>query len=180
MSRPFTFQGSSLRSVGNMRRTTNDKALRVQLADFVNDWQNAHVGFEAAIKGIPPRLRGAVPKGAVHSIWGIVEHMRIAQADILNFCENAKYVHAMKWPDDYWPENPRPKNARAWTQSIAAIRRDRRAMQRLALNPRIDLFSRIPHGSGQTYLRELLLVADHASYHIAQIVDVRRALAIWK
>jgi hypothetical protein len=158
----------------------NDKALRTQLAQFVSDWQQAHVGFDRAVKGVPPRLRGAIPKGAAHSIWDIVEHMRIAQADILDFCVNPKYVHDMKWPDDYWPPSPAPKSAAAWTKSLTAIRRDRKATERLALNPKIDLFAKIPHGSGQTYLREVLLVADHAAYHTAQIVDVRRALGIWK
>jgi hypothetical protein len=156
-----------------------DKALRAQLAEFV-DWHHAHLDFDAAIKGIPPRLRGVVPKGFAHSIWQIVEHIRIAQADILNFCVNPRYVHDMKWPDDYWPRTPAPKSAAAWTKAIGAIRRDRKAMQRLAVNPRIDLFAKIPHGSGQTYMRELLLVGDHAAYHIAQIVDVRRALGNWK
>jgi hypothetical protein len=106
--------------------------------------------------------------------------MRIAQADILDFCVNPKYEHTMKWPDDYWPQRPAPQSPAAWTRSIAAIQRDRTAMQRLAMSSRIDLFATIPHGSGQTYLRELLLVADHAAYHTAQIVDVRRALGNWK
>jgi DinB superfamily len=156
-----------------------EKALRMQLAEFV-DWQHAHLGFDVAIKGIPPRLRGTVPKGFVHSIWQVVEHLRIAQADILDFCVNPLYVHDMQWPDDYWPRTPAPRSAAAWTKAIAAIRRDRKAMQRLAMNPRIDLLARIPHGSGQTYMRELLLVGDHAAYHIAQIVDIRRALGNWK
>src|SRR5262252_8899828 len=139
-----------------------DKALRAQLAEFV-DWHHAHLGFDAAVKGIPPRLRGVVPKGFAHSIWQIVEHIRIAQADILDFCVNPRYVHDMTWPDDYWPRTPAPQSAAAWTKAIGAIRRDRKAMQRLAMNPRIDLFEKIPHGSGQTYMRELLLVGDHAA-----------------
>ena len=157
----------------------SDKALRLQLADFL-DWKNAHVGFDDAVKGIPPRFRGAVPGGFAHSPWQMLEHMRIAQHDILDFCKNPRYTHAMKWPDDYWPKTPGPKNAGAWSGSLAAFRRDRKAMQRLAVDRRIDLFATIPHGSGQTYLREILLVADHAAYHIAQIVDIRRALGIWK
>ena len=156
-----------------------NKALRVQLAEFV-DWHHAHLGFDAAVKGIPPRLRGVVPKGFAHSIWQVVEHIRIAQADILDFCINPTYVHDMTWPDDYWPRTPAPRSAGAWTKAIAAIRRDRKAMQRLAMNPRIDLFAKIPHGSGQTYMRELLLVGDHAAYHISHIVDIRRALGNWK
>ena len=156
-----------------------DKALRAQLADFL-DWKNAHVGFDDAVKGVPSKLHGAVPKGFAHSVWQIVEHVRIAQHDILDFCTNPQYKHTMKWPDDYWPKTPGPKPARAWTQSLADLKRDRKAMQRLAADERVDLFAKIPHGTGQTYLRELLLVADHTAYHVAQIVDVRRALGIWK
>lgn len=159
--------------------TMSDKALRRQLVDFL-DWKSAHVGFDDAVKGIPPRLRGAVPKGFAHSVWRVVEHVRIAQHDILDFCRNPRYKETMKWPDDYWPKTPVPKTASAWTKSLAAFERDRKAMQRLAADRRIDLFAKIPHGSGQTYLRELLLVADHTGYHVAQIVDIRRALGIWK
>ena len=154
-----------------------DKALRAQLRDLL-DWKSAHVGFDAAVNGIPPKLRGTVPDGFAHSVWQLVEHMRIAQHDILDFCTNPQYEEK-KWPDDYWPKAPRPGSAAAWIQSLAAYRRDRRAMQRLAADRRIDLFARIPHGSGQTYLREILLVADHAAYHIAQIVDIRRATGNW-
>ena len=156
-----------------------DSALRAQLAEFV-DWHNAHVGFDEAVKGIPPKRRGEVPPGFAHSVWQVVEHIRIAQADILDFCVNPKYRHDMKWPDDYWPKTPAPRSAAAWSKALAAIRRDRKATQRLALDRRVDLFAKIPHGTGQTYLREVLLVADHAAYHVAQIVDIRRALGIWK
>lgn len=159
--------------------TMSDKALRRQLVDFL-DWKSAHVGCDDAVKGIPPRLRGAVPKGFAHSVWQVVEHVRIAQQDILDFCRNARYKETMKWPDDYWPKTPGPKSASAWTKSLADLERDRKAMQRLAADRSVDLFAQIPHGSGQTYLRELLLVADHTAYHVAQIVDIRRALGIWK
>ena len=155
-----------------------DKALREQLSEYL-DWKNAHVGLDDAVKGIPPKLRGAVPKGFAHSAWQVVEHVRIAQHDILDFCRNPRYKH-VKWPDDYWPKMPRPSNAAAWTKSIARFRRDRRAMQRLATNARIDLLAKIPHGSGQTYLREILLVADHTAHHVGQLIDVRRALGNWK
>jgi uncharacterized damage-inducible protein DinB len=156
-----------------------DDALRAQLADFL-DWKHAHVGIDAALKGVPPRLRGAVPKGFAHSIWQLLEHTRIAQADILDFCVNPQYEETMKWPEDYWPKTRAPKSGSAWTKSIADFRSDRRKMQDLARDERIDLFAKIPHGSGQTYLREILLVADHTAYHVAQIVDVRRALGNWK
>jgi uncharacterized damage-inducible protein DinB len=156
----------------------NDKALRLQMVDLL-DWKSAHVGFDDAVNGMPAKLRGAIPAGFAHSAWQLIEHMRIAQHDILDFCRNPNYEEK-QWPDDYWPMVPGPKSAAAWSQSLAAYRRDRKAMQRLAADRRIDLFARIPHGSGQTYLREILLVADHAAYHIAQIVDLRRALGAWK
>jgi uncharacterized damage-inducible protein DinB len=154
-----------------------ERALRTQLASFL-DWKSAHVGFDAAVRGIPARFRGAVAPGFVHSAWQVVEHIRIAQHDILDFCRNPHYEEKA-WPGDYWPASPRPKDAAAWSRSIAAVRRDRKSMQRLALDRRVDLFARIPHGTGQTYLRELLLVADHTAYHVGQIVDIRKALGVW-
>ena len=156
----------------------NEKALREQLVKVL-DWQEAHVPFDQAVKGIPPSMRGVVPNGWEHSAWALVEHIRIAQADILEFSITAKYK-AKKWPDDYWPKASAPRNAAAWTTSIAEIRKDRKALQQLAKNPRIDLTAAIPHGTGQTYLREILLVAAHNSYHIGQIVSLRKQLGIWK
>lgn len=155
----------------------DDDAWRAQLAAFL-DWGHAHVGFDKAVAGIVPRLRGTVPPGGAHSAWQIVEHMRIAQHDILDFCINPKY-REMKWPDDYWPPATAPKSDAVWKKSLTEFRRDLKAIQRLATNRRLDLLATIPHGDGQTYLREILLVADHNAYHLAQIVDVRRALGIW-
>ena len=137
------------------------------------------MGFDDAVKGMPVKQRGVVPEGFAHSAWQILEHIRIAQHDILEFCRNPAYKE-MKWPDDYWPASPVPKSAAAWNRAVADFRRDRIAMQRLARDSRINLFAKIPHGSGQTYLRELLLVADHTAYHVAQLVDVRRALGSWQ
>jgi hypothetical protein len=157
---------------------TQDRLLRAQLQQFL-DWQDAHVGFDAVVKGIPPRLRGTVPTGFVHSIWEIVEHIRLAQHDILDFCINSKYA-AKAWPDEYWPASRAPRSAAHWAGALRGFRRDRKAMQRLAGDRRVDLVARIPHGSGQTYLREILLVADHTAHHVAQLVDLRRALGIWR
>jgi uncharacterized damage-inducible protein DinB len=155
----------------------NDKALRAQMVKFLGSGE-AHVDMTRAAKGIPPKLRGVVPEGGEHSAWQLVEHMRIAQADILEFCVSARYKEK-KWPDDYWPKTPAPRNAAAWQKSLAAIRRDRKSFERLARNPKLDLFAAIPHGTGQTYLREILLVADHDAYHIGQLVSLRRQLGIW-
>lgn len=155
-----------------------EATLRAHLVKLL-DWPDAHVDFDAAVKGIPPRLRGAVPSGWEHSAWQLVEHIRIAQADILEFCRSAKY-REKKWPDDYWPAARAPRNAAAWSRSLTAMRRDRKAFQRLAADKTIDLTTPIPHGAGQTYLREILLTADHTAYHVGQIVALRRQLGIWK
>ena len=155
----------------------NEQALREQLLKVI-DWEEAHVPFDRAVKGIPPSMRGVVPNGWEHSAWALVEHIRIAQADILEFSITAKY-NAKQWPDDYWPKASAPRNAAAWSKSIAEIRTDRKKLQQLAKNPRVDLTAEIPHGTGQTYLRELLLVAAHNSYHIGQIVSLRKQLGIW-
>ena len=157
---------------------TEEKALR-QLLSKLLEWGDAHVGFDAAVAGIPAKFRGVRPPGAPHSLWQLVEHLRIAQFDILDFCVNAQYQEK-KWPDDYWPSDAAPPAARAWNASIARFVADRRALQKLAVNPKIDLTARIPHGSGQTYLRELVLVADHTAYHVGQLVLVRQQLGIWQ
>ena len=145
----------------------------------VLDWEDAHAGFDKAVAGIPPELRGKKPRALPYSAWQIVEHIRIAQHDILDFCRNPRY-RAMKWPDDYWPASPEPPSTDAWDRSIRGWRRDRRALQTLAKDRTLKLDARIPHGSGQTYLRELLLVADHTAYHVGQLVLVRRLLGIWE
>jgi hypothetical protein len=142
------------------------------------DWQDAHVAFDTVVEGIPEGFRGVVPPGYAHSAWQLLEHMRLAQEDILDFCRNPKYEERT-WPDDYWPESPAPPSAEAWTDSVTRFQRDRDALKALVGDPAIDLFTRIPHGSGQTYLREALLVIDHTAYHVGQLLDVRRALGAW-
>src|SRR6195256_36951 len=132
-----------------------EKAHRAQLVKLL-DFEEAHVGFDRAVKGIPPRLRGKVPAGGEHSLWQLLEHLRIAQADILEFCRTAKYKQK-KWPDAYWPQTPGPRRAADWNTATGGYRRDRKALQRLTANSKIDLLAAIPHGTGQTYLREILL-----------------------
>jgi hypothetical protein len=151
--------------------------MRTELAKTL-DWGHAHVDFDKAVDGLPPRLRGRRVKRLPHSAWEILEHLRLAQHDILDFCRNANYVE-LKWPDDYWPPTPAPPTGKAWDQSVAAFRRDRNALKKLAANPKIRLTKRIPHGSGQTYLREVLLVLDHNAYHVAELVVLRRLLGAW-
>jgi uncharacterized damage-inducible protein DinB len=156
----------------------NDDALRQQLARMLA-WDDAHVGFERVVADLDPGLRGVVPSGLPHSAWQLLEHLRLAQRDILEFCTRADYEER-QWPDDYWPETVEPPSAAAWQASIEAFTADRDAMAALATNPATDLLATIPHGSGQTYLREILLVVDHNAYHVGQLVLVRRALGAWK
>jgi uncharacterized damage-inducible protein DinB len=155
----------------------SDSALRAQLARLL-DWEDAHLSFDAAVEGVPPKLRGAAPAGLPYSPWQLIEHLRLTQHDILDFCRNPNY-RELHWPDDYWPASAAPPKPADWDESIAQFRHDRAALQSLASDSKIDLFARIPHGSGQTYLRELLLVADHSAYHVGQLVTVRRALGAW-
>lgn len=144
------------------------------------DWEEAHVGFDTAVEGIPVDKRGQRAAGFEHTIWQLIEHIRIAQEDILDFCVNAHYEHTRKWPDDYWPKEPAPPNQQAWNDSLAAFVRSRDAVKQLTREVE-DLTATVPTGKArQTYLREILLIIDHAAYHVAQIVDVRRALGIWK
>jgi len=155
-----------------------DQELRTQLKTIL-DWEDAHASVDHALDGIPPALRGKVPKGAAHSAWQLVEHLRITQHDILDFCVNPDYVEVATM-EDYWPRTAAPPSDAAWKKSVSAIRRDRGELKRLAEDTKVDLFSRIPHGSGQTYLRELLLVADHNAYHAGQLVALRKQLGAWK
>jgi uncharacterized damage-inducible protein DinB len=155
----------------------SDVALREFLSKQLA-WEDAHVSFDTAVAKIPVELRGKQPPGATHSLWQIVEHLRRTQHDILDFCRNAEYQE-LEWPDDYWPPSPEPPESGAWDESIKQYRDDRRALQDVALDPNTDLYARIPHGSGQTYLREIVLAADHAAYHVGQLVLVRRLLGIW-
>lgn len=142
------------------------------------DWEAAHVTFDAAVEGIPPAVRGQRPEGMPHSPWELIEHIRLAQRDILEFARDAEY-RERRWPEDYWPGSPAPASEGAWTDSLRDVRGDRAALQALARDGSLDLLARIPHGNGQTLLRELLLVADHTAYHVGQLVLVRRALGCW-
>lgn len=157
--------------------TAPTEALRAQLRRILS-WQDAHVGFEKGVEGLAPKLRGVRADGFPHSPWELVEHLRITQRDILDFCRNPAYEEPT-WPDDYWPASPEPPSEQAWDDAIAAFREDRAALETLAADESIDLFATIPHGHGQTYLREILLVADHNAYHLGQLIAVRRQLGAW-
>jgi hypothetical protein len=155
-----------------------NQALRQNLIDLLNGG-NAHAKFDDIIKNLPPKLRSAKPENFPHSPWMLLEHLRIAQEDILDFCRNPKYK-ARKWPDDYWPKNPAPPSDAAWTKSVDQFHADAKAITKLISDPKTDLFAPIAWGDGQTILREALLVADHNAYHLGQLLDVRRLLGAWK
>jgi hypothetical protein len=138
----------------------------------------AHLDFEAAVADLPANLRGAKPAGLPHTPWRLLEHLRLAQWDILEFCRNPKHV-SPNFPDGYWPRGDAPPDADAWDRSVGAFRADLRAMQDMVADASSDLFAPIPHGQGQTLLREALLVADHNAYHLGQLVTVRRLLGAW-
>ncbi len=156
----------------------HDRSLRKHLLELL-EGGSAHAEFDDVVKGLPPKLRGAKPANFPHSPWMLLEHLRLAQWDILEFSRNPKHV-SPPWPAGYWPKTAAPPNAAAWNKSIQQFRRDLKAMQALVANPETDLFARIPWGDGQTTLREALLVADHNAYHVAQLLDVRRLLGAWK
>jgi hypothetical protein len=137
------------------------------------------LNFDKAIAGLPPALRGARPPGVPHTPWRLLEHLRIAQWDILEFTRDPRHV-SPPWPEGYWPASDAPPDDGAWDQSVAAFRTDLQAMQDLVGNPATDLFAPLPHGQGQTALREALLVADHNAYHLGQMVVVRRLLGAWE
>jgi hypothetical protein len=158
-------------------KTNQDHSLRQQLVDLLKGG-NAHAKFDQVIEGIAPKLRGRKPTSLPHSPWMLLEHLRIAQWDILEFSRDEKHA-SPEWPEGYWPRSEVPPSATAWDTSIKNFRADLKAMQSLVANPKIDLHSPIPWGEGQTILREALLVADHNAYHLAQLVDVRRLLGAW-
>jgi hypothetical protein len=155
----------------------HDKALREHLLYLLRDG-GAHLSFDAAIADLPVALRGARVPGVPHTPWRLLEHMRIAQWDILEFSRNPRHV-SPPFPDGYWPKGDAPPDAAAWDRSVAAFRSDLQAMQDLVANPATDLFTPLAHGNGQTILREALLIADHNAYHLGQLVVVRRALGAW-
>jgi len=149
--------------------------LRSLLARLL-DWEDAHVGFDAVIDGIPPDLRAKQPPGLPYSAWQLLEHLRLTQRDILDFCRDPDYVEPRSMAE-YWPPSAAPPTPEAWDESAAAFRDDREAMKRIAQE--LDLFVVVPRGTGQTYLREIVLLADHNAYTLGQLVVLRRLLGIW-
>jgi|SRR5215469_1895326 len=156
----------------------NDKALREQLAKLL-DGGMAHASWQDVVAEMPENLRGVKPQGAPHTAWQLLEHMRIAQWDILEFSRNPKHV-SPQFPEGYWPSTDAPPNAEAWEKSAKAFGRDLAEMKKLVSDPKTNLCAKIAHGDGQTILREALLAADHNAYHLGQIVLVRKLLGVWQ
>jgi len=157
--------------------TDHDAALRQQLVELIKGG-NAHVDYKKALEDFPAELRGKRAKGAPHSPWELLEHVRIAQWDILEFSKNADHK-SPKWPEGYWPATPEPPDAKAWDRTLDGFRQGMKSMCALVEDDGTDLYARIPHGDGQNILREALLVADHNAYHLGQLVLVRRMLGAW-
>ncbi len=155
----------------------HDQALREHLASLLKGGE-AHVHFMDAIEGFPEAKRGTFAEGLRHTGWQLLEHARITQWDILEFSRNAKHV-SPGFPEGYWPKTPVPPDDAAWTKSAQGFQHDLQEMIKLVKNPKTDLCAAIPHGDGQTILREALLLADHNAYHLGQLVDLRRALGAW-
>lgn len=139
----------------------------------------AHLHFEEAIAGLPTSLRGVKADGVPHTPWRLLEHMRICQWDILEFSSDPNHI-SPNFPDGYWPQDDAPPDSKSWEASVQAFRDGLQAMIDLVADPQTDLFATIPHGNGQTILREALLVADHNAYHLGQLVLLRRCLGAWK
>jgi len=156
---------------------SSDPMIRDLLARSLG-WSEAHVSFDDVTRDLPAQLRGVRPAGLAHSPWEILEHIRIVQRDILDFSLAGEYEER-EWPAEYWPESPEPPDMEAWDRSVAAVREDRDRLQELARDARVDLTAVTPHGTDQTYLREILLVVDHTAYHVGQLVLVRKLLGAW-
>lgn len=155
-----------------------DSVLRKALVEVLNG-ENAHVSARRALEGVKPRHRNVRPPGAPHSIWDLLEHLRIAQEDILRYTLDSSWV-SPAFPENYWP-GPTPRlTEKAWSSSLSRFFADLDEVVKLARNARVDLTAKIPHGEGRTYLRQVLLVADHNAYHLGQIVQIRKVLGDWR
>jgi DinB superfamily len=156
----------------------NDKPLREQLAKVLG-WGEAHANWKQALTGLDAAHRTVRPPGSPYSAWELLEHARLAQHDILEFALDAKH-ESPEWPSGYWPKNPAPVDDAEWEKCVQSFFHDLQRAEKLVNNPRTDLFAKIPHGTGQTMLRQALLLADHNSYHLGQFVLVRRLVGAWQ
>ncbi len=154
------------------------QSLRTE-ADRLLSGHGAHADFDAAVADFPEELRGVRPPGSPHSAWELLEHLRIAQWDMLEFSRDPKHV-SPAWPAGYWPESPEPGSASAWDRGVKSFQHDLKAMRKLVADPKSDLFTPFAHGQGQTLLREAFQVADHNAYHVGELILLRRLLGAWK
>jgi hypothetical protein len=159
-------------------KTSQDSSIRQQVL-YVLNGGGAHAKFEDVIGDFPAKLRGKKVSGLPHSAWMVLEHMRLAQWDILEFSRNRKHV-SLEWPAGYWPAGDAPPGAAAWAGSVGRFQKDLKAMQALVANPKTDLYAPLAWGDGRTVLREALLMADHNAYHLGQLVTLRRLLGAWQ
>jgi DinB superfamily len=155
-----------------------DQLIRRHLTQLL-DWHDAHADFDSVVADVPAEVRGVRPEHLPYSLWQLLEHIRFTQYDILDFCRNPQY-RTPKWPDDYWPDTEAPPASDSWQRSVEAFRADREALRALVADTTRDLLAEIPHGEGQTLLREVLLAADHSAYHLGEMVAVRRLLGAWE
>ncbi|MGB9312841.1 MAG: DinB family protein [Candidatus Acidiferrales bacterium] len=155
----------------------SDRQLREHLARVLT-WGEAHADWKQALAGLDPAQRGERPARSPYSAWELLEHARIAQEDILDFATNPHYV-SKEWPAAYWPKSPAPPDEGAWDRSVKEFEKDTQTMVKLITDPRTDLLAKIQHGTGQTVLRQALLLADHNAYHLGQVVLVRRLSGAW-
>ena len=156
----------------------NEKVLREKLAEVLS-WGEAHADWKKALANVDPAKRGVRPQGAPHSLWELLEHTRIAQWDILEFTRDADHK-SPEWPSGYWPKAPAPPDAGAWDTSVKELFSDMKEMQKVVNDPKVSLDGKLAHGSGQTLLRQILLLADHSAYHLGEFVLTRRILGDWK
>jgi hypothetical protein len=159
-------------------KDSKDESLRQHLLYLLRGG-GAHAKIDEVVKDFPPKLRGKKVDGLPYTAWMLLEHMRIAQWDILDFSINPKYK-AMEWPQDYWPKSETPSTPAVWNNSIKEFQKDLKSMEQLVANPQTDLYAKISWGEGQTVLREALLISDHNAYHLGQLVSLRRLLGAWK
>ena len=157
-----------------MAKESSETSLRKHLDNLLL-MKGAHLTFDEALADFPPHLRGVKPPGAPHTAWQLLEHMRLAQEDILDFSRNPKYQEK-KFPDDYWPVGEKPPGEKAWDASVRQFQSDLKELRELIADAKNDLYADIPHGQGQTLLREALLTADHNAYHLGQLMFLRKIL----
>jgi uncharacterized damage-inducible protein DinB len=169
--------GELLPAPGSGANLKDMDALRKQLVESMAGG-HAHATFEDAVKNLAAELRGKKPHGSPHSAWQLLEHLHVAQHDILEFSRDPDYV-SPKWPEGYWPKEAEPPTDSAWDQSIARFEEDQKAFGKLISDPALDLFAKLAHGDGQTLLHEALLIIDHNAYHVGQIVQLRVQLGAW-